>query len=158
MNDGRPQFRDNTAHLISRARCRIKQFLMDAMRAHQMGAFAPSHGDIIAVLLYRGAMTMTELARHINRDRSTVTTLVHKLADKGYVTFRDNPDDARSHLVYLTDKGMGLKGPFETISSRLVETLWDGIDDTGRRAFRDTLRQIIHNFETVSVYDNANGD
>lgn len=158
MNDGRSRFRDNTAHLISRARCRIKEFLVDAMRAHEMGAFAPSHGDIIAVLLYHGEMTMTDLARYINRDRSTVTTLVHKLADEGYVAFKANPDDARSHLVYLTDIGLGLKGPFEAISSRLVETFWNGIDDTARIVFQDTLRQIIHNFETASAYDNANGD
>lgn len=158
MDEGRTRRRDDTAHLISRARCRINKFLVEAMRAHEMEAFAPSHGDIIAVLLYEGAMTMTALARHINRDRSTVTTLVRKLADEGYVTFKENPDDARSRLVYLTDAGIGLKDTFEAISNQLVGVLWDGIDDTARGVFRDTLRQIIHNFETASVYDNANGN
>jgi DNA-binding MarR family transcriptional regulator len=158
MDEGQPRRRDKTAHLISRARCRINKFLVEAMRAHEMEGFAPSHGDIIAVLLYEGAMTMTSLARHINRDRSTVTTLVRRLADEGYVTFKDNPDDARSHLVYLTDTGIGLKDTFEAISSQLAAVLWDGLDDTARGVFRDTLRQIIHNFETASIYDNANRD
>jgi MarR family transcriptional regulator, organic hydroperoxide resistance regulator len=121
-----------------------------------MGGLAPSHGDIIAVLLYHGATTMTALARHINRDRSTVTTLVQKLADEGYVTFKDNPDDARSRLVYLTDTGTDLKATFEAISRQLSETLWDEIDDETQITFRETLRQIIRNFETASIYENDN--
>jgi DNA-binding MarR family transcriptional regulator len=156
MSGERLRRRDNTAHLISSARRAINQFLVDAMHAHDMIAFAPSHGDIVAVLLYNGAMTMTTLARHINRDRSTVTTLVHKLADAGYVTFKDNPDDARSHLVYLTDAGLGLKACFETISHQLADTLWSGIDDEAQVVFRKTLKQIIHNFEAVTLDDHDN--
>jgi DNA-binding MarR family transcriptional regulator len=153
MSDDQPQRRDNTAHLISAARRAINQFLVDAMRSHDMGTFAPSHGDIVAVLLYSGATTMTALAERINRDRSTVTTLVQRLSDEGYVTFRDNPDDARSRLVYLTEKGLNLQATFETISSELAATLWDGVDTAARALFRDTLRQIIHNFESSSLYD-----
>ena len=94
---------DNTAHLISAARRAINEFLINSLEAHNISGLAPSHGDIIATLLRNESMTMTALAHQINRDRSTVTTLVQKLTDRGYVAFKENPDDARSRLVYLTD-------------------------------------------------------
>lgn len=138
---------DNTAHLISRARCAINRFLIAALRDHGLADLAPSHGDIIAGLFTREAMTMSELARRINRDPSTVTTLVHKLVREGYVTFRENPDDARSRLVMLTDAGRALSDDFGKISSQLAARIWNGIDDQARRDFRVTLRRIIDNFE-----------
>lgn len=153
MHDEGVRRRDNTAHMISRVRRAINHFLVDAMRAHDFASFAPSHGDIIAVLLYGSAMTMTDLAQRINRDRSTVTTLVQKLADEGYVTFMDNPDDARSRLVYLTEKGQALQATFEAISTQLSEITWRGITEERRMLVRETLQQIEHNFETRERYD-----
>jgi DNA-binding MarR family transcriptional regulator len=46
---------------------------------------APSHGDLISVLMFRGEMTKTELANVINRDRSTVTVLIKKLEKLGII-------------------------------------------------------------------------
>lgn len=158
MTDVQLRRRDNTAHLISTTRRAINQFLVEAMRAHAIDTFAPSHGDIIAVLLYNGAMTMTALATRINRDRSTVTTLVQRLSDEGYVTFCENPDDARSRLVHLTEKGLGLQDAFEAISAQLAAITWRGIDEEVQTVVRDTLRQIIQNFETRASYDGGNLD
>jgi MarR family transcriptional regulator, organic hydroperoxide resistance regulator len=146
---------DNTAHLISRARCAINRFLVAALRANGMGNLSPSHGDIIAGLLYHEAMTMTELARRINRDRSTVTTLVQKLNDEGYVTFQDNPDDARSRLVSLTPQGLALRTTFEAISTQLSDAMWQDIDAERRADFRDVLLHITHNFEETTADDGS---
>lgn len=95
-------------------------------------------------------MTMSELAERIHRDRSTVTTLVHKLVDRGYVAFGDNPEDARSKLVHLTEAGRNLSTVFACISQELAEVTWRGIGDEDRQVCREALKQIIGNF-TESV-------
>ncbi len=95
-------------------------------------------------------MTMSELAERIHRDRSTVTTLVHKLVDRGYVAFGDNPEDARSKLVHLTEAGRNLSTVFACISQELAEVTWRGIGDEHRQVCREALKQIIGNF-TESV-------
>jgi MarR family transcriptional regulator, organic hydroperoxide resistance regulator len=142
---------DNTAHLISAVRRAVNGFLIDSLKAHDISGLAPSHGDIIATLLRNDLMTMTDLAHHIHRDRSTVTTLVQKLADRGYIAFKENPDDARSRLVYLTDMGRSLNEIFMEISDQLAETLWHGIDDEDRSICRGTLRNIVANFEAATA-------
>ena len=41
----------------------------------------------------------------INRDKSTTTVLVRKLESEGYIKGIPDPDDKRSRIVYLTEKG-----------------------------------------------------
>ena len=149
MTEPHPIRGDNTAHLISKARRNINQFLEDEMHKVDLPGLVPSHGDIIAVLLRIQRMTMSDLADAIQRDRSTVTTLVRKLEKMGYVTMEENPDDTRSHLVSLTEKGQNLKETFCPISESLSLTIWNDIGDADRLQFRSTLQKIIKNFQKV---------
>ena len=137
---------DNTAHLLSNARRNINDFLDDEMENAGIQGFVPSHGDLIATLLKHSPLTMTELAAAIQRDRSTVTTLVKKLHQQGYVELQENPKDTRSRLVSLTEKGNQLKAAFHPISQRLAQTIWQGINAEERKQFRCTLEKIIKNF------------
>lgn len=137
---------DNTAHLLSSARRKINCFLDAEMEKAGIQGFVPSHGDLIATLLKHSPLTMTELAAAIQRDRSTVTTLVKKLHQLGYLELQENPKDTRSRLVSLTEKGNQLKAEFHPISQRLSQTIWQGISAEERKQFRSTLEKIINNF------------
>jgi DNA-binding MarR family transcriptional regulator len=138
---------DNTAHLLSKARRAINAHLVNEMAKAGIIGIVPSHGDIIATLLRRESMTMRELSDAIQRDPSTVTTLVKKLAQMGFVSLEDNPRDTRSRLVSLTPQGRALEEQFHPISVDLTRTIWHGINDTEREQFRDTLQKIIQNFQ-----------
>lgn len=140
---------DNTAHLISKARRNINQLLEDEMHRVGLIGLVASHGDIIAVLLRAQSMTMSDLANAIQRDRSTVTTLVKKLVHQGYVTLEENPGDTRSRLVSLTEKGRNLKEVFRPISEVLAQTIWKDIDEADRLQFRSTLQKMIDNFQST---------
>ena len=137
---------DNTAHLISKARRLINEYLTDQMEDSGIHGFVPSHGDIICTLLKHPQMTMTELAKAIQRDRSTVTTLIKKLLQSGYVCIEENPQDTRSRLISLTEKGQQLKDVFHPISVRLTQSIWQGISKEERMQFRSILDKIIQNF------------
>ena len=141
---------DNTAHLVSRLRRCINQYLTDQMEEAGIEGFVPSHGDIISTLLKHTTLTMREMASAIQRDPSTVTTLVKKLERQGYVMLNENPQDTRSRLVTLTPKGKALKDEFTPISTRLAATLWANISDGEREQFRETLLKIIDNFQNES--------
>ena len=137
---------DNTAHLISKTRRLINEYLVHEMEEAGIHGFVPSHGDIICTLFKHPQITMTKLAKAIQRDRSTVTTLVKKLQQFGYVLLQENPKDTRSRLVSLTDKGRKLKDEFHPISVRLTQSIWQGISKEDRMQFRSILDKIIQNF------------
>ncbi|HET60622.1 MAG TPA: MarR family transcriptional regulator [Chloroflexi bacterium] len=150
-----PNTFDNTAHLISKARHSVNDFLMIQMEEVGIDGFVPSHGDIVVTLLKQEAMTMRELSAAIQRDPSTVTALVKKLAHQGIVMLKDNPHDTRSRLVSLTEQGKELQKVFAPISHQLAQTMWQDISDEERKLFRSILKKIIHNFQSTSTRRNA---
>ena len=64
----------------------------------------PTHGFAFVLLSHRPA-TVNDLAGHLGVTKQAASQLVDDLEAKGYVRRRVNPDDARSRLIELSDKG-----------------------------------------------------
>jgi DNA-binding MarR family transcriptional regulator len=112
------------------------------LEARGLKALDISHGDIIYVLLERGPQPMKELSRRINRDKSTVTSLISKLERLGFVGRTDDPEDKRSFLIGLTDKGERLRQDFYEISRIILDRFWYGISRHERESFMRILCRI----------------
>lgn len=104
-----------------------------------------SYGNIIYTLMNNGDLTMKDLAAKIQRDKSTLTVLIKKLEKNGYVRKIDNPDDARSKFITLTEKTEGLDKIFITISKSVNEQIWQDISDEDNEVFIKCLKQMIAN-------------
>lgn len=110
-----------------------------------MRGLATSHGDILAALFAEEPRTMLSLAEGIGRDPSTVTALVKKLVDAGYVTTYKNAQDRRVTEVVLTPKGYALQNGFDEISKELVRVQMSGIDPDDFNTACRVLLQIEDN-------------
>ena len=137
---------DNSIHLISQIRKKINDFLLQELKKIGLKKLVPSHGDIFAALYKHGELTMTEIAEKINRDRSTVTTLVKKLSKLGYVESKVDPEDNRSNIIFLTPKGKKFKKDFKKISFKLHEIEYQGVSEEERKVFLKVLKKINNNF------------
>lgn len=137
---------DDTISLISKIREKANRFLLNELKKLGLGNIAISHGDILSVLFERKEAAMTEIADAIHKDRSTVTALVNKLIKLGYISSRKDPDDNRSTIVCLTEKGENLKSSFMEISHKLYALEYEGISDEEKIVFRKLLKKIYNNF------------
>ncbi len=61
------------------------------------------------VLWEYGDTNMKELGKHLFLNSGTLTPLVKKLEDKGYVKRKRNRKDERNLIIALTPQGLGLK-------------------------------------------------
>lgn len=137
--------KEGLANSISYIRYLYNGLLSKRLADNNMSELKTSYGSIIYALLKHETMTMKDLADSIKRDRSTLTVLIRNLEKKGYVTKTDNPDDARSKFVELTDKGKGREQAFIAISNELNERMWCGIDDEEAQVFLRCLGKITKN-------------
>lgn len=137
---------DNSIKLISLIRQRANKFLLEKLEKIGLTNIAPSHGDIFFTLFKNDHLTKTELATKINRDRSTVTTLVNKLIKLGFIAEKENPEDKRSTIIYLTEKGKDLEEDFIRISQELYQIEYQGISDKEKKMFLRILNNIYQNF------------
>lgn len=138
---------DATIHYMSRIREKVNEIIEVELEKAGAVGLVPSHGDLLVALFERQPLTMTEIAERIHRDRSTVTTLIGKLKKQGYIETRRNPEDGRSHCVYLTEKGIALRPVFIDISEALYTQEYQGISEEERALFAQLLEKVYANFQ-----------
>ena len=88
---------------------------------------------------------MREIAKRIGRDKSTVTALVKKLIDFGYVQKEQDLKDSRVTLVKLTKSGRALKHDFDEISEILLQRVYKDFTEQEKEVMIDGLERINNN-------------
>jgi DNA-binding MarR family transcriptional regulator len=112
------------------------------MQSRGLRGLDVSHGDILFVLMHKGPQPMSELSKRIDRDKSTVTSLVAKLEALGFVSRVMDPGDKRSFVIGLTARGEELKSDFTEISAVMLDRFWKGIARRERETFMEILSRI----------------
>jgi MarR family transcriptional regulator, organic hydroperoxide resistance regulator len=60
---------------------------------------------VLRFLYDEDGITSIDLGKKTELDSSTMTGILDRLETAGFITRKDNPDDRRSILIYLTEKG-----------------------------------------------------
>jgi len=77
----------------------------------------PGWYALLTVLAQTESMTPSELSRICGRDRSTLTSSLKSLANRGLIERRWNPDDQRSYSVSLTEEGRKMQARLYAIAA-----------------------------------------
>jgi DNA-binding MarR family transcriptional regulator len=133
---------------IGNIHANANKLIITELKKHDLIGLAPSHGDIL-ILLYQNdqGVPMNKITATINKDKSTVTTLVNKLEKMELLEKFKNESDSRSTLVKLTQKGLDTKPiVLEKISSKLLETAYKNFSDEEKQLMCNLLTKINENF------------
>lgn len=135
--------------LMSRTLGAANRYLVELMTQEGIVGIVPSHGDILMQLFAHDAMPMAALAEAIGKDPSTVTALVRKLANAGYVEKAPNPRDRRVCEVRLTDAGRALEPAMDRMSHTLITTLTNSIPAADLAATCRTMKTMQENMSAA---------
>ncbi len=130
---------------IGRIRDKANSFLMRELADRNMKGIAPTHGDILWALYTQGELPMNRLAEMIHRDKSTVTALVNKLVEFGYVQRKPGDTDSRISMISLTDKGLSVKQQFYEVSKLLRAKAYKGLSEEERKTLMALLTKVHDN-------------
>jgi DNA-binding MarR family transcriptional regulator len=131
--------------LISRIRDKANRLIVNELRVRDLSGLAPSHGDILFLLFHLEPVSMREIAKKIARDKSTVTALIKKLMDFGYVEKEQDQNDSRVTLIKLTKSGRALRQYFDEISGILLERVYNGFTEKEKEVMIHGLEKINNN-------------
>ncbi len=132
--------------LVSAIRDKANRFIFEQLKARDIKDIAPAHGGVFFHLFRNRELTMGELARLIDRDKSTVTSLVEKLGGLGYIKRERDAVDRRVTKIRLTQKGRLLEADFEDISRRLLSKAYVGFSDKEMEVIVELLTRVNDNF------------
>jgi DNA-binding MarR family transcriptional regulator len=145
----RPVKTDHVIQLISSIRGHAYRFIIGELRANGVHGIVPSHGAILSSLFEEEKLSMKDLAGRIDRDKSTVTALVQRLKELGYVKIEKDARDQRVHYVALTKKGRELEPVFDEISRKLIDRVYAGISQEERRTVIGILERMHGNWQKI---------
>ena len=78
---------------------------------------------VFLVLWEKDGISVGELGKRLYLDNGTLTPLLKKMQEKGYLTRTRSRDDERIVLVSLTDKGWEMRDKVKEIPDALGETM-----------------------------------
>ena len=137
--------RDLILFKIGRIQYKAHRFLLGELKDHGIRGIVPSHGEIIGFLILNGPMKMKDIARVIDKDKSTITALIGKLIAMGLVKKTRAADDSRVSMVSLTKKGESMRGKYLDISARLRARAYRGFSDGEKESLSQLLDRLSGN-------------
>ncbi len=110
---------------------------------HRIGIFLDSlgitqgEGHILSHLAASGDSTIAELHRALAHRRSTLTSILDRLADRQYITRESDPEDRRSFIVRLSKKGKTVAAQVHRELARIEESALRGVSS---RQFQSVVK------------------
>ena len=111
--------RDDLGFLLAKATQRWNEALADAFARAGYADVRPSYGSVLLPLFEEDGLQLGELARRSRLSKQTMTALVRRVERDGLVDRRDDPDDARATLVFLTQRAR----LFEPVAAEVLQQL-----------------------------------
>src|ERR1700758_4836496 len=90
-------------------------------------------------------LKQTELAEQMEMQPITLTRLIDKLCDSGWIERRGDETDRRVNRLYLLKAGRALLGKLSGLRSELTATALNGINQTDAHRLLAQLEQIKEN-------------
>ena len=142
----------NFLYSISKIRQNLFSFLEGELSAQHIHDISPSDGDILFVLDGKGALSIQEIASLTIKDKSTVSPVIKKLEERGYVTKERGEDDGRSVKIKLTSKSHKIKPALWKISASMNQRLFRGLDEEERARLFELLGKVYNNVEKLNEH------
>ena len=119
--------------------------------------YANSHDLLEQLGLYRGqppllqtlghqeGLSHSELARQLHVKPSTITQMIKRMEQAGFVQRRRDAEDERVSRVYLTDLGRSIQGDLDRVLGRIEAGTFAGFSEAERELVAGFLSRMRHN-------------
>ena len=103
----------------------------------------PVQYAILTVLAVRPGLDQTALGQEVGLDRTTTADVVRRLEERGLLERRDNPDDRRTRLVFLTKPGKSVVVSLRADMARAQERMLAPLKPAQRETFMTLLSTLV---------------
>ncbi|MBD7912755.1 MULTISPECIES: MarR family winged helix-turn-helix transcriptional regulator [Clostridium] len=91
--------------------------------------------------------TAVNIAEMLDMDKPTVSAVVNRLIEKGYIRKSPHPTDGRAWVLSLTNRYRNNSDIFECISEKIMRSATVGMDEDEISFMQSTMSKIISNLK-----------
>jgi DNA-binding MarR family transcriptional regulator len=114
----------------------------------------PSQGRILFVLWQNDGISIRELAQKTALEKSTLTSMLDRLEEAGYLKRRPSPEDRRKIIIQLTAKNQQIQQDHQDVSAEMNDLFYLGFTETEMMQFDNYLARIYENLQCFEVKTN----
>ena len=107
----------------------------------------PEQWTVLSYLWKEDGVTQQRLCDATFKDKPSMTRLIDNLVKQGFVLRHTPPNDRRSNLIYLTEKGRIIEKDANTSVYKTMEFALAGLDKKGVEEVRRILKIVFENLK-----------
>jgi DNA-binding MarR family transcriptional regulator len=130
--------------LIARIHQLAGRIFTRKLKEHQV-EISPAQGRIMFALWRKDGISISELVRRTSLEKSTMTSMLDRLEEAGYVTRVRSQEDRRKVLIERTDKDRSWQETYVHVSQEMTKLFYDGFSDSEIDTFEQYLRRVLDN-------------
>lgn len=123
------------------------------LKQYQLTEINPAQGRIMFPLWQKDEISIHELSKATLLGKSTLTTMLNRLEDEGYLKRVPSEKDRRKTLIKLTEKTQKLQEKYVPVSSEMNELFYHGLTEQEKDEFDRYLERILEN---LTIYSTEN--
>ncbi len=112
-----------------------------------------AQGRIIFSLWQKDNISIVELTHLTALGKTTLTSMLERLEQVGYIVREPDKEDKRKIVVSLTEKSKKLRDKYEDVSRQMLNLFYKGLSEEEIDVFEGTLNYILNN---LNQYEGEN--
>jgi DNA-binding MarR family transcriptional regulator len=104
-----------------------------------------AQGRIMFALWQQDGIPINDLAQKTQLKKSTLTSMLDRLENMGYVRRQHSKDDRRKILIMRTTKDKALENRYTELSQKITNLFYQGFKESQIERFEQDLAKILDN-------------
>lgn len=117
------------------------------MKEHKNLDINHAQGKILFVISRYKELSINDLCKELSLSKSTLTSMLDRLEDKGYILKRSSKKDKRITLISNTKKADESIDIFNDVITKMNAKFYDGFEEEDIKRFENYLEKIYFNLE-----------
>ncbi len=117
------------------------------LKEYRLDEINPGQGRILFALWKKDGVSIQELAKRTLLGKSTLTSMLDRLEEAGFVVRVPSTEDRRKILIRLTEKDKAMRDVYLEVSEEMKELFYRGFESGEIDEFEKSLKRILANLE-----------
>lgn len=135
--------------LITRIQLLSERIFSKILAKYELSKISPAQGRILFVLWQKDGISIQELARKTSLGKSTLTSMLDRLEQSGFVKRVPSKKDRRTILINLTEKDRECRDLYTKITKEKTELFYKGFSAKEIDDFEGYLMRILDNLTSI---------
>jgi DNA-binding MarR family transcriptional regulator len=131
--------------LISKIKQISERIFDKKLKNYDITDLNTAQGRIIFSLWQNDNIAISELARETALGKTTLTSMLDRLEQSGYIVRNIDNKDKRKTLIALSEKSKSIEDRHEAVSKEMTSLFYEGLSENQIDEFEDTLKHILSN-------------